>query len=100
MSSRKRLSYILNALQWALFAESDPIQGRIDACKAELYAAVRAARDAAELQVREEFRSIARYELQNIEALELERMRLFIHAAAGLTFLFLAMSWAVLGLLV
>jgi len=99
MSVTKRLRYVWNALRWALLSERDPFQVRIDACRAAMYTWARAARDAAIAKQREEFRTLAREELRQIEALELERLRVFVHATVGLVIAFFLVSWGVLSLL-
>lgn len=100
MAPLKRMTYILEALRWALLSERDPFQVRIDACRASLYALTRQARDAVLETQREAFRELARAELAQIEALELERLRVFVHATAGLIAVFLLAGWAVLAVLI
>ena len=96
MPAQQRIKLVVYAIQWVLFAESDPLQDSLDRCKSLVYDFVRRSRDADTARKQANFRNLAKAQQVKMRQLEEKRASLLIHALGGLVAGGFLIGWAVL----
>lgn len=99
MPAYQRIKLIFHAIQWVLFAESDPFQGSINRSRTLVYDFVRRSRDADTARNQANFRNLAKAQLVKIQQLEKERASLLVHAMSGLIAGGFLIVWALLAVI-
>ncbi|HBP46147.1 MAG TPA: hypothetical protein DD635_09595 [Flavobacteriales bacterium] len=99
MPVQQRIKFVVNAIQWILFIEHDPLQSSINRCKTLIYDFVRRSRDSQTASMRANFRNLAKAQMVKMQQLEKKRDSLLIHALGGLAAGGFLIGWAILAVI-